>query len=103
MIVSFIILCLSVQRAADMEPGKAMKAQMQLSYNLRLLLQAGWVVAAFLLPCFQVLAAAVPLLFPTVIIFYLQQKGKLVTPSERKNPENPEEDEQEDHLGRCET
>jgi hypothetical protein len=57
------------------------------------------VVAAFLLPFVNVLAAAVPLLFPTVIIFYLQQKGKLVTPSERKNPENLDEDEPEDHLG----
>ena len=98
-VLSFVVLCLAIQRAVDTQDEKVRKNRMQLSYNLRLLLQAGWVVAAFLLPCFQVLAAAIPLLFPTVIIFYLQQKGKLVTPSERKNPENPEEDEPEDHLG----
>lgn len=99
-VLGFVVLCLSVQKAAEMEAGKPMKSMMQLSYNLRLALQAGWVVVAFLLPWFNVLAAAVPLLFPTVIIFYLQQKGKLVTPSERKNPEHSDdEDEPEDHLG----
>ena len=97
-VLSFVILCLAVQRAVDTQDEKVRKNRMQLSYNLRLLVQAGWVVVAFLLPCFNVLAAAAPLLFPTVIIFYLQQKGKLVTPSERKNPEPSDEDEEEDHL-----
>ena len=98
-VLGFVILCLAVQRAVDTQDEKVRKNRMQLSYNLRLLLQAGWVVVAFLVPCFNVLAAAAPLLFPTVIIFYLQQKGKLVTPSERKNPPPSDEDEEEDHLG----
>ena len=98
-VTSFVILCLAVQRAVDTQDEKLRKNRMQLSYNLRLLLQAGWVVAAFLLPWFNVLAAAVPLLFPTAIIFYLQQKGKLVTSSERKNPEISDEEEPENHLG----
>ena len=98
-VLGFVILCLSVQKAVGMEPGKTMKAQMQMSYNLRLLLQAGWVVVAFFAPCFNALAAAIPLLFPTAIIFYLQQKGTLVTPSERKNPEAPEDEEPEDYKG----
>ncbi len=91
-IISFVILCLAVQKAVDSENDKAMKARMQMSYNIRLLLQAGWVVIAFLLPCFQVLAAAAPLLYPTVIIMYLQSRGKLVEPSERKNPEDDDDD-----------
>ena len=94
-LLSFTVLCLSVQKAAGMNDQKAMKAQMQLSYNARLFLQAGWVVAAFLLPFFTVIAAAVPLLYPTVIILFLQKKGVLVEPSTRKNPESSEE---EDHL-----
>ena len=99
-VLSFVILCLAVQRAVDTQDEKLRKNRMQLSYNLRLLLQAGWVVVAFLLPFVNVLAAAAPLLFPTIIIFYLQQKGKLVTPSERKNPDPSEPDEEpEDHLG----
>lgn len=94
---SFVVLCLAVQQAAEMTNEKAMKARMQLSYNLRLLLQAGWVVLAFLLPFLSVLAAAAPLLFPTIIILVLQKQGKLVEPSTRKNPE-PSDEEEEDHL-----
>ena len=101
-LLGFVILCLSVQQAVSMEAGKAMKARMQMSYNLRLLLQAGWVVVAFFAPCFNVLAAAAPLLFPTVIIYFLQEQGKLVEPSERKNPEITDEEEPEDHLVSCE-
>jgi len=96
---SFILLCRAVERAVDTNDEKLRKSRMQLSYNLRLFLQAGWVVIAFIAPCFNVLAAAPPLLYPTVIIFYLQRKGTLVEPSERKNPEIPEEDEEsEDRL-----
>ncbi|MBO5317098.1 MAG: ATP synthase subunit I [Oscillospiraceae bacterium] len=94
-ILSFAILCLTVQSVAGMENGKPMKARVQLGYNLRLFLQAGWVVVAFVIPVFQVLPAAIPLLFPTVILWYLQLKGKLVTPSERTDvPQKdvPEED-----------
>lgn len=73
---SFILLCLAVQQAAGMTDQKAMKARMQLSYHVRLLLQAGWVVIAFLTPFLHVFAAAVPLLFPTIIIFTLQKQSK---------------------------
>lgn len=97
--LSFVILCRAVERAVDTNDEKLRKSRMQASYNLRLILQAGWVVIAFLAPCFNVLAAAAPLLYPTVIIFFLQSRGKLVEPSERKNPENLDEDEPEDHLG----
>ena len=101
-VLNFTLLCLAIQKAADMvDNKKAMKARMQLSYNIRLVMQAGWVVVAFLLrPTLNPIAAAIPLLFPTVIIFFLQKKGKLVEPSTRKNPETSEEeeDEEEDHL-----
>lgn len=100
-ILSFVILCLAVQKAVDSKNDKAMKARMQMSYNIRLLLQAGWVVVAFMLPWFQVLAAAAPLLYPTVIIMYLQSKGKLIEPSERKNP--PADDDADDSDDRLES
>lgn len=96
---SFVILCWAVERAVDTTDEKLRKSRMQLSYNLRLAVQAGWVVIAFIAPCFNVLAAAAPLLYPTVIIFFLQKRGTLVEPSERKNPEELEEDDPEDHLG----
>lgn len=50
-IVNFAFLCLMVQRAAGVsdDPGR-MKSIVQLSYNLRLAVQAGWIVLAFIVP-----------------------------------------------------
>ena len=98
-VVNFAMMCMTIQRAVSMSEQKAMKAFIQGSYNGRLFLQAGWIVAAYLMPWANVFTAAVPLLFPTLIIFYLQAKGKLVTPSERKNPPPDEAEQSEDHKG----
>jgi hypothetical protein len=74
---NFAALCLMVQKAAAAgdDKGRA-KAIVQLSYNLRLTVQAVWVVLAFVLPCFSVIAGAVPLLFPRLVIYYLQLTGQ---------------------------
>ena len=82
-VVNFTIMCLTIQKAVNITEKKAMKAFIQGSYNGRLLLQAGWIVAAFLIPHVNVVAAALPLLFPNLTIFYLQSKGRLVSPSDR--------------------
>ena len=96
-ILNFVLMCLTIQAAAEIEDKKRMRAKLQLSYNGRMILQAGWVVAAFFIPCFQPVAAALPLLFPTVVILVLRRSGKLVDPITRKNeqPEDPSEEEQE--------
>jgi len=98
-VLNFALMCMTIQRAVNIGEQKAMKAFIQGSYNGRLLMQAGWIVAAYLMPWFNVFAAAIPLLFPNLMIFYLQAKGKLVTPSERKNPPPEEMEELEDHRG----
>lgn len=98
-VVNFTMMCMTIQRAVNIGEQKAMKAFIQGSYNGRLLLQAGWIVAAYLMPWVNVFAAALPLLFPNLMIFYLQARGKLVTPSERKNPPPKEMEELEDHKG----
>ena len=98
-IINFALMCVTIQRAVNIGEKKAMKSFIQGSYNGRLLLQAGWIVAAYLMPWFNVIAAAVPLLFPNLSIYYLQARGKLVTPSERKNPPPEEMEESEDHKG----
>ena len=98
-IINFALKCVTIQRAVTIGEQKAMKSFIQGSYNGRLLLQAGWIVAAYLMPWFNVIAAAVPLLFPNLSIYYLQARGKLVTPSERKNPPPEEMEESEDHKG----
>lgn len=97
-VANFTILCLTVQSAVEIENKRKMKARFQFSYNARLLLQALWVVACFAIPQIHFIAGAVPVLFPNVVIFWLQFKGKLVTPSERKNVPAAEEEEPEDRL-----
>ena len=56
--------------------------------------------AAFFIPFINVIAAAIPLLFPTAVIYYLQFTGKLMPKEESPStPRTPaEEDEPEDHL-----
>lgn len=98
-ILNFTILCLTVQRAVNYDDQKKMKAFIQGSYNGRLALQALWVVVCIIVPQIHTLAGAAPLLFPNLVIFWLQANGKLVTPSDRKNPTPPENPEGEDHLG----
>jgi len=99
-VVNFTILCLTVQSAMEIENKRKMKAKFQFSYNIRLALQALWVVAAFLIPQIHFVAGAAPVLFPNVVLIYLQTKNKLVTPSERTvSPMTDEEDESDDHLG----
>lgn len=90
-IFNFYLLCLMVQSAAGTADEKLRRAKVQASYNLRLIVQAGWVVAAFFLPFINVIAAAVPLLFPTVVIQYLRSKGRLTSPSDVRIAEPAEE------------
>ena len=98
-IVNFTILCLTVQMAAEMTNQRKMKAKFQLSYNVRLVLQAGWVVACFVIPQIHFVAGAAPVLFPNVVIFYLQSKNKLFDPSEKPaSPAPVTEDSQDDRL-----
>ena len=98
-VLNFALMCITIQRAVNIGEQKSMKAFIQGSYNGRLLMQAGWIVAAYLMPWTNVFAAAIPLLFPNLMIFYLQARGKLVTPSERKNPPPEEMEELEDYKG----
>ena len=100
-IVNFAILCLTVQSAVEIENKKKMKARFQLSYNIRLFLQAGWVVLCFVIKPIHFVAGAAPILFPNVVIFFLQSRNKLFPPSASVSPVKSvdEEDEPEDTLG----
>ena len=100
-VLNFTILCLTVQSAVEIENKRKMKARFQLSYNIRLVLQAAWVVASFLIPQIHFVAGAAPVLFPNVVIFYLQVRGRLTAPSENTAApaSTPSEEEPEDHLG----
>lgn len=98
---NFAMMCLMVQNATGIQDQKLLKAKVQGSYNLRILVQAAWVAAAFFIPFINVIAAAVPLLFPTAVIYYLQMTGKLMPPSDapvtHRDPV-PEEENPADNL-----
>ena len=98
-ILNFTILCLTVQSAVEMDNKRKMKAKFQLSYNIRLAIQAGWIVACFLIKPIHFIAGAAPILFPNVVIFYLQYKNKLLPSGEASPaPAAADEDEGEDRL-----
>lgn len=86
-VANFTILCLTVQSAVEIQNKRKMKARFQLSYNIRMIIQAGWVVACFLIKPIHFLAGAAPILFPNVVIFYLQFTGKLM-PKEKNEAED---------------
>ena len=74
---NFALLCITVQKAVDIQDQKQMKAKFQLSYNLRMLIQAVWAVVALMVPQIHVVAGALPLLFPHAVILFLQFHGRL--------------------------
>ena len=92
-VLNFALMCLTVQSAVGMTAQKKMKAKFQLSYNARMILQAGWTVIAFLIPGIHFVAGAAPVIFPKVTILYLQAKGKLLPPDPPR-PSNPESTEE---------
>ena len=73
---NFAGICLVVQKVIDEQDEKKRKATLQASYNVRMLLQAVWIIVAIAAPVFQPFAGVLPLLFPRVTIYYLQITGK---------------------------
>ena len=73
---NFAGICFVVQKIIDEQDEKRRKAQLQASYNIRMLIQAVWVIVAIGAPCFQPFAGILPLLFPRITIYYLQITGK---------------------------
>lgn len=77
-VVNFAALCVTIQKAAQMEEPNSRKTQIRLSYNGRLLLQGAWVIIAISLPWVNGIAGTVPLLFPSWVIFFLRNKARYV-------------------------
>lgn len=85
-ILNFVLMCLTIQTASQKEGEKKVKLWVQLSYNSRMLLQCAWVVLAAILPWFHLIASALPLLFPTMVIIVMRKNKKLVEPN-RQDPQ----------------
>ena len=104
-ILNFVLMCLMIQKATEIDDEKLRKAKVRNSYSFRKLIQVLWVVAAFLIPGVSLLAAIVPLFFPNLVIYYLQMRGKLFraeADAEKKNaPPSPvsSKEEKEEDLG----
>ena len=88
---SFTLLCITVQQAVEIEDRKKMQAKFQLSYNIRMVVQAGWVVICFFVPWLNIFAGAIPLAFPKATILYLNGRGKLIEKSEAPEVQEPDE------------
>ena len=73
---NFAGICIVCQKVIDEQDEKRRKATLQASYNVRMLLQAVWIIVAIGAPVFQPFAGVLPLLFPRVTIYYLQITGK---------------------------
>ena len=89
---SFTLLCITVQQAVEIEDRKKMQAKFQLSYNIRMIVQAAWVVICFFVPWLNIFAGAIPLAFPKVTILYLNGKGKLIEKTELPQAEANDEE-----------
>lgn len=89
---SFTLLCITVQQAVEIEDRKKMQAKFQLSYNIRMVVQASWVVICFFVPWLNIFAGAIPLAFPKVTILYLNGKGKLIEKTELPQAEANDEE-----------
>lgn len=97
-VANFALLCLTVQSAAQIQDQRRMRRRFQFSYNLRLILQAAWVVACYLIPQIHFVAGAAPILFPNLVIFYLQFRSKLVSPGTAAKASPPEDPEPPERL-----
>lgn len=73
---NFYGICTMTQKAVAEQDEKKRRMLIQLSYNRRMMLQAAWVIAAILVPCFHWLAGVAPLVFPRLTIYYLQITGQ---------------------------
>ena len=92
-VLNFTLMCITVQSAVGMTDKKKMQAKFQLSYNARMVIQSGWIVAAFLLKPIHFIAGAAPILFPKLTILYLQITGRLLPPDPPREPKPEETDE----------
>ena len=66
-VLNFLLMGLTIQKAVTEDEKQASK-RMRASQSYRLLMQAAVLILAGVLGCFDILAAAIPLLFPRVAI-----------------------------------
>ena len=68
-VLNFFLMGLTVQKAVSLDEEGA-KNRVKFSQTLRMFMLIAFAAAAFLCPCFNVAAFAVPLIFPRIAIFF---------------------------------
>ncbi|MBO4509765.1 MAG: ATP synthase subunit I [Lachnospiraceae bacterium] len=63
--LNFLLMGLTVQKVAADDNKERARSRMKMSYTYRYLMQIAWIVIAILVPCFNYIAAIIPLLFPS--------------------------------------
>ena len=74
-VLNYYFLALSIQNSVSKNEGGA-KGTMGISYTLRMIFIGAAVIMAIKLPCFNYLAAVIPLVFPSIIIKILNISKK---------------------------
>ena len=77
-VLNFFLMGLTVQKAVNLDEEGA-KNRVKMSQSLRMFMLIAFAAAAFIFPCFNVAAFAVPLIFPRIAIFfrpYFDKKNK---------------------------
>lgn len=95
-ILNFFLMALTVVKCVSLPPDKA-ALKIRASQGGRLMMLAAIAIMAALLPCFNLYAAVIPLLFPRIVIMFRQlthrdKKLDLPAPTEAPAAENPIED-----------
>ncbi len=75
-VLNFLLMGIAVQKVVAAEDEDTARMKMKASYSQRMMLQMLWVIAAIVLPCFQFVAGALPLLFPGTGIKIMGILGK---------------------------
>ena len=76
-VLNFFRMGLAVQKASAAPDEDTARLTIRASYSQRMMMMIIWMVLAAALPCFQVAAGLLPLLFPSLGIKILTLAGKI--------------------------
>ncbi len=72
-LLNFFLMGMTVQKVVSLSDTGQARKLLKFSYTRRFILQMAWCVIAIFVPCFQMIAGIIPLLFPSLGI-----KGKAI-------------------------
>ena len=89
-VLNFFLMGMTVAKCVTLDKGKA-ALKIRASQYGRLLMLAAFAALGALLPCFNIIAVIVPLLFPQLVIFVWQLTHREKKPAEGAETEKPED------------